>query len=98
MQLQAQVNGQNELEFQGRDNGPGIAVELLPSLFEPFVSGKETGLGLGLVVSRRIAEAHGGTLIGANLPTGGASFLLRLPTVVQPAASVSFVETTLASR
>jgi C4-dicarboxylate-specific signal transduction histidine kinase len=44
------------------DNGPGIAPASRESVFEPFVSGKPTGMGLGLAVSRAIAEAHGGTL------------------------------------
>jgi two-component system, LuxR family, sensor kinase FixL len=44
------------------DNGPGIPQADLGRVFEPFVSGKPSGMGLGLAVSRAIAEAHGGTL------------------------------------
>jgi two-component system, NtrC family, sensor histidine kinase HydH len=80
--LGAPVHGQVELRV--RDTGPGIAPALLPRLFEPFVSSKETGLGLGLVVSRRIAESHGGNLWVTNPPHGGACFVLRLPVAMQP--------------
>ena len=81
--LGAPVHGQVELRV--RDTGPGIAPALLPRLFEPFVSSKETGLGLGLVVSRRIAESHGGNLWVTNPPRGGACFVLRLPVAMPPA-------------
>jgi signal transduction histidine kinase len=59
------------------DNGPGISSAARDDLFEPFVSGKPTGMGLGLAVSRAIAEAHGGTLDAAAVEHG--EFHLILP-------------------
>lgn len=60
------------------DNGPGVAPELINQVFDPFVSTKESGLGLGLSICRRIAEIHGGSLTLESSPTG-AQFLFRLP-------------------
>jgi two-component system, NtrC family, sensor histidine kinase HydH len=62
-----------------RDNGPGIAPEMQQRLFEPFVSSKETGLGLGLSICRRLLEAHGGAIHGCNAASGGAVFTFTLP-------------------
>jgi signal transduction histidine kinase len=61
------------------DNGPGISAANREGLFEPFVSGKPTGMGLGLAVSRAIAEAHGGSLVAAKAAHG--EFHLILPCV-----------------
>jgi signal transduction histidine kinase len=61
------------------DGGPGLPAGKEDRIFEPFFSTKESGLGLGLSICRRIAESHGGTLTAANGPSGGAVFSLRFP-------------------
>jgi len=60
------------------DSGPGIAAGEVDHIFEPFFTTKESGLGLGLPISRRIARTHGGSLT-AEQRDGGASFRLTLP-------------------
>jgi len=70
------------------DTGPGIPEERLSHLFEPFDrAGRQDakGLGLGLLLSRRIAERMGGSLTAENRPTGGARFVLSF--AANPAAS-----------
>jgi signal transduction histidine kinase len=66
------------VEVRVRDSGRGIPPHVLDRLFEPFVSGKETGLGLGLSISKRLIEANGGAIEGYNLPGGGAQFAFQL--------------------
>ena len=60
------------------DNGPGVAADMLPTLFEPLATSKAHGLGLGLAISRTIVEAHGGRLSYEPSATG-ATFSLTLP-------------------
>jgi signal transduction histidine kinase len=59
------------------DSGPGLKADMLERVFEPFVSGKPTGMGLGLAISRAIAEAHGGALEAH--PAAHGEFHLVLP-------------------
>lgn len=61
------------------DSGPGIPEDLLPQIFDPFISRKESGTGLGLTICHRIVTAHGGQLIARNAEQGGAEFCLWLP-------------------
>jgi signal transduction histidine kinase len=61
------------------DDGPGIAPEIAERIFDPFVSGRDGGIGLGLAVVRQIVGAHGGSIAVARGAWGGAAFTLRLP-------------------
>ena len=65
------------------DTGPGIRADILPRLFDPFVTSKPagTGLGLGLVISAQLVRAVGGTLGAFNQAEGGACFIVDLPMV-----------------
>lgn len=65
-------------EIRVEDNGPGVPPELVGRLFEPFVSGKPSGVGMGLSISRKIARAHGGDL-GLEETSTGATFVVTLP-------------------
>jgi signal transduction histidine kinase len=67
------------IEVRIRDSGPGIVARIRERLFEPFVSSKETGMGLGLSICKRLIEAHGGTIRGENSGDGGAVFSFTLP-------------------
>jgi two-component system, NtrC family, sensor histidine kinase HydH len=71
--------GGNWLALSVADSGCGLPPSLGAQIFEPFVSTKETGLGLGLSICKRIVEAHEGEIQAANRPDGGAVFTVRLP-------------------
>lgn len=70
------------LEVRISDTGPGIPVEMIQKVFEPFQTGKASGLGVGLALGRRIAERMGGSLDLANGALRGVVVTLRLPAMV----------------
>jgi signal transduction histidine kinase len=80
------------------DQGRGIAAEDLPRVFEPFYRTESArrlgraGVGLGLAVARRIAEAHRGTITGASEPGRGSRFLVRLPRAPGPVVAPAVVD------
>jgi len=67
------------LELEVADSGPGLSEEVRRRAFDPFFSTKSGGTGLGLAIVHRIAEVHGGDVLVANCPEGGAAFTLRFP-------------------
>lgn len=70
-----------QVELQVRDDGIGIPPDLLPRLFEPFLTTKETGkgVGLGLAISKTIVERHGGQIEVESQPGRGTTFYIFLP-------------------
>jgi len=62
------------------DNGPGMPPETMPRVFEPFFTTKSEGLGMGLAISRSIAEAHGGRLWADSAECGGTTINVTIPT------------------
>ena len=77
---------QGRVRIEVRDTGAGIRGDILLRLFEPFVSSKPSGagLGLGLVISAQLVRAVGGKIQAFNREEGGASFLVELPQAAAP--------------
>jgi two-component system sensor histidine kinase PilS (NtrC family) len=75
----AATDGGSWCEFQIADDGPGVAAEHLERIFDPFMTTKKEGTGLGLPMVARIAHAHSGTVEVENGPERGVVFTLRLP-------------------
>ncbi len=71
--------GVGGVSIEVRDSGTGMDGEVLKRIFEPFFTTKPRGMGLGLSISRTIAEAHGGTLSARSTPGAGSTFRLELP-------------------
>ncbi|GAB4258230.1 MAG: ATP-binding protein [Deferrisomatales bacterium] len=69
-----------------RDTGPGVPAEILDEVFQPFVTTREKGAGLGLANAYRTVDAHGGDLQVHNDPHGGAVFTVSLPAEPPPEA------------
>jgi signal transduction histidine kinase len=79
MQVEPGFPGEGFVEMRVRDDGPGISPEKLAEIFKPFFTTKVQGTGLGLPISRKIVEAHGGFLRVISEPGKGATFYVWLP-------------------
>jgi two-component system, NtrC family, sensor histidine kinase HydH len=78
--VQAHVTVEDELlTYVVRDHGPGLPPGEETKIFEPFVTTRATGAGLGLAVAMRVVQLHGGTILAANHPDGGAVFRIAIP-------------------
>jgi PAS domain S-box-containing protein len=77
--LAVRGDGDGHIGVSVRDTGTGIPTEVLNHVFQPFVTTKPDGMGLGLAVCRTIVEAHRGTLRASNNDAGGATFEFTLP-------------------
>jgi two-component system sensor kinase FixL len=71
----------NMVEISVADTGAGIAPEIAGQLFQPFVTTKSQGMGVGLSISRTIIESHGGSITPRSNPGGGTTFTFTLPAV-----------------
>jgi two-component system sensor kinase FixL len=69
------------------DSGPGVGAEVTDTIFEPFVTTKPLGMGMGLSISRSIVESHGGKLRMAYSARSGATFVFSLPTAEAEASA-----------
>lgn len=79
LSISARPIADSMIEIDVADTGPGIAADVADRLFQPFVTTKHTGMGVGLSISRTIIESHGGKLWVERNPEGGATFRLTLP-------------------
>ena len=68
-----------QVELLVADRGPGLPAEVEARLFEPFITTKEAGMGIGLPICRSIVRAHGGDIRAEPRPSGGTVFIVSLP-------------------
>ncbi|MGH7341018.1 MAG: sensor histidine kinase, partial [Candidatus Rokuibacteriota bacterium] len=80
LEIDVSCDGPGRVAIRFSDDGPGIAPEHLPRLFQPFFTTKEGGHGLGLALVHRVAQAHDGEVRVESRPGSGTAFTLALPT------------------
>jgi len=77
--IRTRQEDQDMIEVIVQDTGPGIPGEIAEQLFKPFITTKAGGMGIGLSISKRIVEAHGGEMTVTRNAAGGATFRFTLP-------------------
>jgi two-component system sensor histidine kinase/response regulator len=84
--IKTMVSPGGKVELSVKDSGPGLTADVREKLFQPFVTTKSAGMGVGLSICRGIIEAHGGQMWLADNPDGGADFHFTLPVADEVAA------------
>jgi signal transduction histidine kinase len=87
--LRTRRGADDRIEVEVADDGPGIAADALPRLFDPFFSTKAAGTGLGLALTQQIVRDHGGDIRVTSAPGGGASFVVSVPVAAERPAPPS---------
>jgi len=77
--VRAALDGQGMVLVSVKDSGPGLPPKVMEEIFRPFFTTKPDGLGIGLSISRSIAEAHGGRVSVSSRHDSGSRFTLHLP-------------------
>src|SRR4029077_329325 len=77
--VEARRYSKHAIEISVADSGPGVAAEVVDTVFEPFITTKPLGMGMGLSISRAIIESHGGSLRLSRGVRTGAIFIFDLP-------------------
>jgi two-component system, LuxR family, sensor kinase FixL len=85
--VEAHRNSKHAVEISVTDSGPGVAAEVADTIFEPFITTKPLGMGMGLSISRSIVESHGGSLRMARGINTGVTFIFDLPTAEAEASA-----------
>lgn len=85
LQLWVGALSEHWLQIRVRDNGPGIADDILDRIFDPFFTTRAQGTGLGLAVVAMTVGNHGGEICAKNVPGGGVEFIIDLP-IQEPGA------------
>ena len=81
--VQIRARPDDMVEVEVADTGTGIPDDIAPQLFQPFVTSKPSGMGIGLSISKRIIESHGGEISVSRNEAGGASFVFTLPAMTE---------------
>jgi signal transduction histidine kinase len=91
LELEADRDSAQEVRLAVRDTGHGLPEQDRDRIFEAFYTTKPHGMGMGLAISRRIVEAHGGHLWAGPNPGGGALFQLTIPATSSAASAADAV-------